>query len=418
MSQLNRNQLNNDINNKVYTNTSQLVTAENVNGVLRNLADSQLNLLSDASLLGLAVFNQTLSYPSGRGVFYFTQSQWGVYRATTNVSPGAFNSGQWDKINQTANNGLTIYNGDIVLGGALDFNTVLDGQSYYGLIVNNGYFANGDSNEIPVGITSGLIMGVANELTQPVPALVFGESNLQSGEEYNVLIGTNNLTDTKVNTSIVSGEDNNLQNLKNSLVVGYNNSIDAKNTNSTSNIFIGTNFLISAGVLNSVVGGLNLTSSTASNINSSLVLGSSLTINREITNGLFVGNNLSLTASNVSNASIINAPICPATASQFTIYTGNIALLNTTEASGSIQANITSATSSTSYFGKVTMTAADTQIITAPCHPNDIIMLTLFDTANTNNYCWLKAQNTGSFTVQCKVHSENVKIYWQIIKSI
>jgi hypothetical protein len=418
MSQLNRSQLTTDINNKVFTNTSQQVTAQNVNSVLVNLVDSQLNLLTDAGLIGLNSFSPSLSYASGKGVLYFTQSNWALYRANTNVSPGAFNGTQWTKINQTVNNGLTIYNGDIILGGALDFNTTLNGGGTYGLIVNNGYFANGDSNEIPA-ISSGLIMGVSNELTTNVPTLVFGESNEQSGEKYNVLIGTDHVTDAKVNTTIVSGVSNVLDNIKNSLVIGLNNTIDGgSQSDSTSNIVSGTNITFNGGKLtNSHIIG-NTISQTANTINSSIVLGTNLSISRAITNGLLVGNALGLTQSNLSNASIINAPFCPATASQHTLYTGNLALLNQNEGSGALQANITSATSSASYFGKVTMNPSDTQTITAPCHPNDIIMLTLFDSTDTNNYCWLKAQNTGTFTVQCKVNGANVRVYWQIIKSI
>lgn len=172
MAQLSRPDLTNNINSNVYTNTTQAVTAANVNTVLQNINDSTFNKLTDAFRVGLSTFNPSVDYDANTCVVYNDV----VYRALTNVPAGAFSFSDWSVVTLTASNGLSVYNdGSIdkyVLGGSMDFDTELQGGS------NTFQFSNFNSFQV-------------------------GTDNSVSNSYDNIVIGQNIIADNLYNSNII-----------------------------------------------------------------------------------------------------------------------------------------------------------------------------------------------------------------------
>lgn len=89
-----RPQIASEINSNIYTNNQQAITAVVMNQILNDINDSTFNQLTDGSTFGLLQFSSGSSYVSGQGVLY----NGFLYQANTNISPGAFNSAQWNLI--------------------------------------------------------------------------------------------------------------------------------------------------------------------------------------------------------------------------------------------------------------------------------------------------------------------------------
>lgn len=88
MSVKTKAQLKTDVDNKIFENSTQSISATNDNGIRKDLIDSSINRIDDAALLGLREFSATVSYDYQQGVLYLG----GLYQCS-NV---AGHTGAWN----------------------------------------------------------------------------------------------------------------------------------------------------------------------------------------------------------------------------------------------------------------------------------------------------------------------------------
>jgi len=193
MSQYSKSSLATEINNKVYENVNEAITATNLNQVLQDLNDSAVNIITNTNLLGLKEFDTTRSYVVGDCAVRNDI----LYQAIVNISPGTFSIGNWQIVNTAA--GITVSNGlqtlgtSVGLGGTLSIPTV---------ITQNGNSINFDTN---------LMIGLGNQTLNPnnnVGTLMIGRDNrLFSNLQYSLIVGDTIETTNTGKNQIFFGND-------------------------------------------------------------------------------------------------------------------------------------------------------------------------------------------------------------------
>jgi hypothetical protein len=182
-----------DADTYVNDNTTRDISPADVRDRVKDLADSNVNKITDANLLGLRDYDTSRSYVVGEGTFQSGT----IYRCTTNTT-GVFNPAHWTAIigpevlalgalsdvtltapvaNQVLKYNGAVWINDTVPGGATTFLALTDtpasyaAQSLKGVRVNAGETAL-EFYTISSGVTGS---GTTNRLTQWTGASTIGD---------------------------------------------------------------------------------------------------------------------------------------------------------------------------------------------------------------------------------------------------